>query len=36
MKERDILIRPLLSEKSYAEIANKKYIFVVDKEEADG
>ena len=32
MKERDILIRPLLSEKSYAEIANKKYIFVVAKD----
>ncbi len=32
MKERDILIRPLLSEKSYAEIANKKYVFVVAKD----
>ncbi len=31
MKERDIIIRPLLSEKSYADIANKKYVFVVDK-----
>ena len=31
MKERDIIIRPLLSEKSYADIATKKYVFVVDK-----
>lgn len=31
MKERDIIIRPLLSEKSYADIANKKYVFVVSK-----
>lgn len=31
MKERDIIIRPLLTEKSYSEIANKKYVFVVDK-----
>ena len=31
MKERDIIIRPLLSEKSYADIANKKYVFVVTK-----
>ena len=32
MKEREILIRPLLSEKSYSEIANKKYVFVVAKD----
>ena len=32
MRERDILIRPLLSEKSYSEIANKKYVFVVAKD----
>ena len=32
MKDRDILIRPLLSDKSYAEIANKKYVFVVAKD----
>ena len=32
MKERDIIIRPLLSEKSYADIANKRYVFVVAKE----
>ena len=31
MKERDIIIRPLLTEKSYADIANKKYVFVVAK-----
>ena len=31
MRERDIIIRPLLSEKSYADIANKKYVFVVAK-----
>ena len=32
MKERDIIIRPLLSEKSYADIANKRYVFVVAKD----
>ena len=26
----DIIIRPILSEKSYKDIANKKYVFVVD------
>ncbi len=31
MKERDIIIRPLLTEKSYADIANKRYVFVVAK-----
>ena len=31
MKERDIIIRPLLTEKSYADIATKKYVFIVDK-----
>ena len=31
MKERDIIIRPLLTEKSYADIANKKYVFRVAK-----
>ena len=31
MKERDIIIRPLLTEKSYADISNKKYVFVVAK-----
>lgn len=30
MKHFDIIIKPLLSEKTYAEIANKKYAFVVD------
>ncbi|MBQ3761314.1 MAG: 50S ribosomal protein L23 [Clostridia bacterium] len=27
----DIIIRPVLTEKSYATIADKKYVFVVDK-----
>ncbi len=31
MKNYDIIIKPLLSEKSYADIPNKKYAFVVDK-----
>ena len=31
MRERDIIIRPLLTEKSYAEIATKKYVFIVAK-----
>ncbi len=31
MKEFDIIIKPLLSEKSYKDIENKKYTFVVDK-----
>ena len=31
MKERDIIIRPLLTEKSYADIAHKKYYFKVAK-----
>ena len=26
----DIIIRPILSEKSYKDIANKKYVFAVD------
>lgn len=29
MKERDIIIKPLLTEKSYQDIANKKYVFIV-------
>ena len=32
MNAYDIIIRPLLSEKSYATIADKKYTFVVAKE----
>ena len=32
MKERDIIIRPLLTEKSYSGIANKKYVFIVSKD----
>lgn len=31
MKDYDIIIKPLLSEKSYEGIPNKKYAFVVDK-----
>lgn len=31
MEARDIIIRPLLTEKSYAEIATKKYVFIVAK-----
>ena len=29
--EYDVIIRPVLTEKSYATIADKKYVFVVDK-----
>ena len=32
MAAHDIIIRPLLSEKSYAGIQNKKYSFVVAKD----
>ena len=32
MKNYDIIRRPLLTEKSYADIANKKYTFVVAKD----
>ena len=32
MKNYDIIKRPLLTEKSYADIANKKYTFVVANE----
>ena len=31
MKQFDIIIKPLLSEKTYANIANKRYAFVVKK-----
>ena len=31
MEARDIIIRPVLTEKSYQGIADKKYVFVVDK-----
>ena len=31
MRSFDIIKKPILSEKTYAEIANKKYTFVVDK-----
>ena len=32
MKAYDVIIKPILSEKSYADIANKKYTFEVAKE----
>lgn len=31
MEARDIIIRPILTEKSYQGIADKKYVFAVDK-----
>ena len=31
MKEFDIIIKPLLTEKTFEGIPNKKYAFVVDK-----
>ncbi len=31
MLNHDVIIKPLLSEKSYAELANKKYTFIVAK-----
>ena len=31
MEARDIIIRPILTEKSYQGIASKKYVFAVDK-----
>lgn len=36
MNAHDIIIRPLLTEKSYADIANKKYSFVVKKDATKG
>ena len=32
MKNFDIIKKPILSEKTYADIHNKKYAFVVDKD----
>lgn len=32
MKEYDVIIKPVLTEKSYADIASKKYTFVVKKD----
>ena len=32
MRDYDIIIRPILSEKSYADIPNKKYVFAVAKD----
>ncbi len=31
MKEYDVIIKPVLTEKSYADIASKKYTFIVKK-----
>ncbi len=30
MRAHDIIIRPILTEKSYQDMANKKYVFIVD------
>lgn len=32
MKEYDVIIKPLLTEKSYSDVANKKYAFIVKKD----
>ena len=32
MKEYDVIIKPLLTEKSYSNIANKSYAFIVKRE----
>lgn len=32
MRDYDIIIKPILTEKSYADIANKKYTFMVAKD----
>ncbi len=32
MKEYDVIIKPLLTEKSYSDVANKKYAFIVKRE----
>lgn len=32
MNEFDVIIKPLLTEKSYADVANKKYTFLVRKD----
>ena len=32
MKEYDIIIKPILTEKSYGDIANKKYTFMCHKD----
>ncbi len=32
MKEYDVIIKPLLTEKSYGDVANKKYAFIVKKD----
>ena len=32
MKQYDVIVKPVLTEKSYADIANKRYTFVVKKD----
>ena len=32
MNAYDIIVKPVLTEKSYADIANKKYTFIVNKD----
>ena len=32
MRDYDIIIKPILTQKSYADIANKKYTFMVAKD----
>ncbi len=32
MKQYDVIIKPLLTEKSYSDVANKKYAFIVKKD----
>ena len=29
MKQYDVIIKPLLTEKSYSDVANKKYAFII-------
>ena len=32
MKQYDVIIKPLLTEKSYSDVANKKYAFIVKRD----
>ena len=32
MKQYDVIIKPLLTEKSYSDVANKKYAFIVRRD----
>ena len=32
MKQYDVIIKPLLTEKSYSDVANKKYTFIVKRD----